>query len=265
MWTALGSSDLPAINLTATGNGGVIPSGTSGNCYISGGTSSAPSRGTCGSGSGTVNPAAQYYFPYYSAAGSATTLSGVGCSSTGFLEGSSSAAPTCVPPTAFPNLTAYSAPASGNPLLIGSAANSYATDQITIGMLFASPLPIGATTASTGKFTTLTSTSTTSLGATTASSLTGTSSITSIGGLTSDTRLGLNQNGAQSAASWTTTGYAIYGSGITLTDTTSSGTVTTEAAAALPARVSTQLRRGPSRIGMFSISMLRRHWQRDLH
>ena len=63
LWTALGSSDLPAINLTATGNGGVIPSGTSGNCYISGGTSSAPSWGTCGSGSGTVNPAAQYYSP----------------------------------------------------------------------------------------------------------------------------------------------------------------------------------------------------------
>ena len=44
----------------------------------------------------------------------------------------------------------------------------------------------------------------------------------------------LTQNGGFSKPSWTTTGLALSGNAVTLTDTTSSGTVTTEAMAALP-------------------------------
>ena len=291
-------SDLPAINLTATGAGGVIPSGTSGNCYISGGTSSAPSWGTCGSGSGTVNPATQYYFPYYSAAGSATTLSGVGCSSTGFLEGSSSAAPTCVPPTAFPNLTAYSSPASGDLLLIGSAANSYATDQITLASLFGSTPAIGINTgalsapswttsglAVTGTAATLTDTSSsgtvanetamafpaftiaassattftaldelylpapvagTNVTATEKYSLYAAGQVSVVGNfyaqstaelesLTNANYIKFTAWGTESQASWTTNGFVVSGTAQTLTDTTASGTVATEAFVAWPA------------------------------
>lgn len=293
LWTALASGDLPAINLTATGAGGVIPSGASGNCYISGGTSSAPSWGTCGSGSGTVNPATQYYFPYYSAAGSASTLSGVGCSSTGFFEGSNSAAPTCVAPGSFPNLTAYTTPASGDLLLIGSAANSYATDQITLAGLFGSvPAPLslnpGATSAPawttnglvfTGTAATLTDTSssgtiaqeafaalpaytlaassamtatdltelylpvpiagtnvtaTNKLSLYAAGSIYVTGTITAQSNIVSDGQVTIASSG-DSHSAWLTTGYNFVSTPGALTDTSSTGTVTTEAALGISA------------------------------
>ena len=57
-----------------------VPSGTPVNaqCAIWNGTGGALSSGACGGGgSGTVNAAVQYSFPYYSAAGSSTQISGV--------------------------------------------------------------------------------------------------------------------------------------------------------------------------------------------
>lgn len=185
LWTALASGDLPAINLTATGAGGVIPSGASGNCYISGGTSSAPSWGTCGSGSGTVNSAPQYYLSYYASTG--TAVSGLTNGMTGqLLTANTGGAPSWSTPVSLTGLTADTTPACTDLLMIYSQAHT-STDSITDCVLFGSTPAISINT------------------------------------------------GSMSAPAWTTNGLAFTGTAATLTDTSSSGTVATEAAVAFPA------------------------------
>lgn len=111
-----------------------------------------------------------------------------------------------------------------------------------ITSLFASPPAIGGTAAAAGTFTALTANGAVNLNASNnAATNLGTGTTTSavgIGGTANATNIGsplnLTTAGGISHASWTTTGLAISGTAQILTDTTVSGTIPREAAAALP-------------------------------
>jgi len=107
----------------------------------------------------------------------------------------------------------------------------------------ASPPAIGGTAAAAGTFTTLTANGATNLNAsnnaaTNIGSGTTTSNVT-VGGVSNTVNHGgptaLTTAGAITAASWTTNGLALSGTAQTLTDSSVSGTITRETAAALPA------------------------------
>jgi len=110
------------------------------------------------------------------------------------------------------------------------------------GATFAAPGAIGGTTAAAGAFTTLTSNGAANINASNnAATNIGTGTTTSnvtIGGVSNIVDVGgpisLTNAGGISASSWTTAGLALSGTAATLTDSTASGTVAIEAAAALP-------------------------------
>jgi Chaperone of endosialidase len=143
---------------------------------------------------------------------------------------------------------AASQSAAGNGFYNGAAGNqvNVSINGSSIGDFTSTGLnsmAVGASTASTGAFTTLTANGTTNINASNnAATNLGTGTTTStvtVGGVDNTVDIGgplsLTSAGGISAASWTTAGLALSGTAETLTDSTATGTVTNESAAALPA------------------------------
>jgi endosialidase-like protein len=175
------------------------------------------------------------------------TLFSASAASPPALGGTTPAAGTFTTLTANNLELAASQSAGGNGFYNGTAGNqvnvsiggSSIGDFTSTGL---NSMAVGATTASTGAFTTITGTGAmnVNVSANNAANInTGTSTGTpTIGGVDNFTDIGgpllLTSAGGISHASWTTTGLAISGTAQTLTDTTGTGTISQEAAAALP-------------------------------
>lgn len=232
-------------------------SGTSGQCLISGGAGVAPSWLSCSTGAGTVTSVAladASSTALYVISGSPVTTSGtltetLATESPNFVLAGPASGVTAVQPT-FRALVNADIPTALSGIAISGAAGSFTTlaaSSTVSGTGFstylASPPAIGGTAAAAGAFTTITGNGAANINASNnAASNIGTGTTTSavgIGGVDNVTNIGsplnLTTAGGISANSWTTAGLALSGTAATLTDSTGTGTITTEAAAALPA------------------------------